>query len=223
MKALVGTADLSMFARWSSYVGIFLGCLIALALAQEPAGSPTTDAPVYKVGDTWTFLTPGSDGQPGATTIQTVKSVTETQTTIDASKNGGPPYEVDLNNQGDMLRSGVTTWDPEIGWLSFPMTVGKSWDHHDLKQTPSGIADITEIVKVEAYERVHVAAGTFDAYRIVVRGVYKQHVGGMAVPIQSTHWYAPSVKAIIKFEAGWTGFHHGSVETTELTAFSLAP
>jgi hypothetical protein len=41
------------------------------------------------------------------------------------------------------------------------------------------------------------------------------------VQIHSTYWYAPSVKAIVKSEAGWSG--SGSDETNDLTAFSLAP
>jgi hypothetical protein len=104
------------------------------------------------------------------------------------------------------------------------MMVGKSWDFHDLKRTTSGTADIAEVVKVVAFERVQVPAGTFDAYKIVIHGVYARHLGGgLAMQIHSTHWYAPSVKAIVKFEAGWTNYHISSSETTELTAFSLAP
>lgn len=225
MKTIVVTAYLSIFAKRYCYAAILPGCLTTLTVAQEPAAAPTADAPIYRAGDTWTFSTVKTDGQPGDTTVQTVTSVTENQTTIGASKNGGPSYEVDLNNQGDMFRSGGTTWEPSIGWLKFPMMVGKSWDFHDLKRTNSGIADIAEVVKVVAFERVPVRAGTFDAYKIVIHGVYTRHLGGgLAVQIHSTYWYAPSVKATVKFETGWTNYHNGNSETTvELTAFSLAP
>jgi hypothetical protein len=211
-----------MFANRYCCAALLLGCLIAPTVAQEPEGPPIAEAPIYRVGDTWTFSTANRDGQSGDTTVQTVTSVTENQTTIRASKNGGPSYEVDLNNQGDMFRSGHTTWEPAIGWLSFPMMVGKSWDFHDLKRTTSGTRDTDEVVKVVAFERVQTRAGTFDAYKITIRGVSAGHLGGgRAVQIHSTYWYAPSVKAIVKSEAGWSG--SGSDETNDLTAFSLAP
>lgn len=222
MKTIVMTAYPSMFTNLYRCAALLLGCLIAPTMAQEPAGPAAADAPIYRVGDTWTFLTANTDGQSSDTTVQTVTAVTEKQTTINASKNGGPSYEVDLNNQGDMLRSGHTTWEPAIGWLSFPMVVGKSWDFHDLKRSPSGTRDNDEVVKVVAFERVQVRAGTFDAYKITILGVSAAHLGGgRAVQIHSTYWYAPSVKAIVKSEAGWSG--SGGDETNELTAFSLAP
>jgi hypothetical protein len=224
MKAIIVSAYLSMFVRQSCYAAMLLGCLTRPIVAQEPAGPPTTGAPIYKVGDTWTFLSGKTDTNPGVTGVKTVVSVTENQTTIRASWNGHPSYEIDLNNQGDMFRSGDTTWEPAIGWLSFPMMVGKSWDFHDLKRTTSGIADIDEVVKVVAFERVRVPAGTFDAYKIVIHGVWARHLGGgLAVQIHSTYWYAPSVKAIVKSESGWTNYHIASDDITELAAFSLAP
>lgn len=222
MKTVAVTAHPSMFVCRYCCAALLLGSLVSPAVAQEPAGSPTADAPIYRVGDTWTFLTANTDGQSGDTTVQTVTSVTEKQTTISASKNGGPSYEVDLNNQGDIFRSGHTTWEPAIGWLSFPMMVGKSWDFHDLKRSPSGIRDTDEVVKVVAFERVQVRAGTFDAYKVTILGVSAGHLGGgRAVQIHSTYWYAPSVKAIVKSQAGWSG--SGSDEAIELIAFSLVP
>lgn len=224
MKTTVATAYLSMLSRRYCYAAMLLGCLPTPALAQEPAGTPTADAPIYRVGDTWTFLTGRSDGQPDDTTVKTVVSVAESQTTIRASTNGHSSYEIDLNNQGDMVRSGDITWEPAQGWLSFPMMVGKSWHFHDLKRTRAGTADIDEAVKVVSFERVQVRAGTFDAYKIEIHGVSTRHLGGgSAVQVHSTYWYAPSVKAIVKLESGWTNYHNGSDGTTELNAFSLAP
>jgi hypothetical protein len=222
MKTILVAAYQSRFVKRYCCAALLLGCLIAPTVAQEATDTPTADAPVYRVGDTWTFSTAETDSQSGDTTVMTVMSVTENQTTIRASKNGGPSYEVDLNNQGDMFRSGHTTWEPAIGWLSFPMMVGKSWDFHDLKRTGSETRDTDEVVKVVAFERVQVRAGTYDAYKIVIHGVSARHLGGgRAAQIHSTYWYAPSVRAIVKSEAGWSG--GGSDETNELTAVSLAP
>ncbi|WP_321781595.1 hypothetical protein [Paraburkholderia sp. J94] len=223
MNPNVPTARFPIRLHRYGHAAVLFASLITPISAQEPT-TPVADAPVYQVGDTWTFSTVKANGDPGDTTVQTVMAVSGNQTRIDASKNGEPPYEVDLNNQGDMFRSGDTTWEPSIGWLSFPMRVGKSWSFHDLKRTHSAIADIAEDVKVVAFERVLVRAGAFDAYKIVIRGVYAKHLGGgLAVQIHSTYWYAPSVKAIVKFETGWTNYHNGNSETTvEMTAFSLA-
>ena len=225
MKTIVVTPHLLMFARQSCYAALLLGCLTRLVAAQEPASTqstPTTVAPIYKVGDTWTFLWGKTDTKPGVAGVQTVVSVTEDQTTLSVSTSRGP-LEVDFNNQGDLIRKGSTAWEHSLGWLSFPMAVGKRWDSRHVTRYASGGIDASEHVEVVAFERVQVTAGSFDAYKIVIRGVSTPRLsGGSAVPFTATWWYAPSVKRVIKENNESYVYHHINIETGELAAFSLA-
>lgn len=227
MKAIALVQYLSIFARLSSYAALLAGCLTGPTSAQEPSSTPgaaTADAPVYKVGDTWTMLWGKTDTYPGVKGEQTVVSVTENRTTLSISINGGTPFEEDFNDQGDITRNGSMTFDPSFGRLSFPMMVGKSWNARLIQRTTSGTYDMSQRAEVVAFERVEVAAGSFDAYKIVLHGVSSIHLGGASVrPFRATYWYAPRAKRIVKSVSEWNVYHNGKVETAELAAFSLAP
>lgn len=218
METIVVPKYLSMFARQSCYAALLLGSMTGLVAAQESASPPTTDAPIYKVGDTWTFLWDKTDTKPGVIDVQTVVSVTDTQTTLSVSTSSGTQREEDFNNQGDIIRNGSTTWDPCLGWLNFPMTVGKSWDSRHVARYASGSTDTSEHVEVVAFERVQVAAGSFDADKIVIRGVSTGKLSH-----GSAWWYAPSVKRVIKGHTEAYGYNNERIDTSELAAFSLVP
>ena len=224
MRTIVVSTHLSTYSRRACCAAMVLGCLTIPAKAQESAGSPTAVAPVYKVGDTWIFLRGNGEAPPGEKLVQTVVSVTDDRTTFSDSINGGTPYEADCDNQGSSTRKGTSTYEPNIGWLRFPMTVGKSWDARYLLRYPGGSIDVIQHVEVVAFERVQVPAGSFDAYRLVVSGLRKSHVGGgRALHFSATYWYAPSVKLIFKTE--YKSYPYGGIDTStsELVAISLAP
>jgi hypothetical protein len=228
MKTHIATAYLSMHAWQSCYAAMLLGCLTSPLLAQEPAsapGTPTTAAPSYKVGDTWTYLWGRTDSKPGDLLVLTVVAVTETQTTMSSTWNGGPPKEVDYDNQGNLTRDGNgTTYEPSNGDLSFPMTVGKSWDFHNVRHFTGGTLDVSGHDKIVAFEQVQVPAGSFDAYKIESRGVNAKQLERLySAPFTYTYWYAPSVKRIIKSEFTLYLNHQAQTQTKELRAFSLAP
>jgi hypothetical protein len=227
MKAIVVKPHLSTFARVSCFWAILLGCLSTPIVAQEPTGTPgtpTANAPIYKIGDTWTMLWGKTDNYPGVKGEQTVVSVTDNQTTLSISINGGTPFEEDFNDQGDITRNGSMTFDPSFGRLSFPMMVGKNWDARLVQRTTSGTYDMSQRAEVVAFERVEVTAGSFDAYKIVLQGVSSIHLGGASVrPFRATYWYAPSAKRIVKSVSEWNVYQNRKVETAELAAFSLAP
>jgi hypothetical protein len=218
---------LSMIKHPFCYAALLLGCLPRLVAAEEPqvvSSTPTTAAPIYKVGDTWTMLFNKTDTQPGVTGVQTVVVVTDNQTTLSVSINGKTPITEDFNDQRDLVRKDDVTWEPSFGGLSFPMMVGKSWDSHHLKRYSSGSYDVNEHAEVVAFERVQVPAGSFDAYKIVLRSLGAPHVGGAAVvPFTATYWYAPSVKRIIKSDMKTTIYHRVQTENYELITFSLTP
>jgi hypothetical protein len=160
------------------------------------------------------------------TQVQTVVSVAENETRLSISTDGGAPIETALNDQGNTIRDDRSTYEPSKGWLSFPLTVGKSWDlrHVRLWRDSGYKAVMSEHVVVEAFERVQVSAGTFDAYRIALNGVTTSKLyGSQAVPSSATYWYAPSAKRIVKSTYTWHVVHHpAETSTSELTSFSLA-
>ena len=231
MRTLVVAAYLSMFVKRSCYAAMLLGCLTSPVMAQEPASAPTTPsapttaAPIYKVGDTWTLLWERADSKPGTPFVQTVVAVTEKQTTLSSSWNGAPSKEVDYDNQANMTRDGNgTTYEPSNGYLSFPMTVGKIWDFHHIRRFTSGTLDVSGHAEVVAFGRVQVPAGSFDAYKIESRGTNAKQLDRLySAPFSATYWYAPSVKKIIK--EVYTLYLNDQAEThnIELAAFKLAP
>lgn len=228
MKTRIATAYLSMLARQSCYAVLLLGYLTSPLVAQEPAsapGAPTTAAPNYKVGDTWTFIQRQTDSERGTPYVLTVVAVTGGQTTLSTSWNGGPPLEMDYDNQGNMTRDAHgTTYEPSNGGLSFPMTVGKSWDFHDVQHSTGGTLDARGHDEVVAFERVQVPAGSFDAFKIVSHGVNAiQRERLYSAPFAATYWYAPSVKKVIKSDFVLYLTHQERTQKNELKAFSLAP
>jgi hypothetical protein len=216
MKTPVVSLYLSMFAKRFCKAAIFLACLTTAAMAQETAGMPMADARIYRVGDRWTIMY-------GKTAIaETVVSVTEEQTTITESKNGGAPYEAVFDSQGCLTRSGNTTYEPSLGSLSFPMMVGKSWDSHWVVRNSSGSHENDAHMRVEAFERIEVAAGSFDAFKIAMRGISVWTQTGLSqAPWTATYWYAPSVKRVVKSE--YSQIRWGGSADFEMSAFSLAP
>lgn len=228
MKSIVVTAYLSKAVRQACNSLMLFGCLAVPVLAGEPAtpGSPTTAAPVYKVGDTWTFSVSTTNTNFGAATlhVESVVSVAENQTTLNVPSKSGPPLEIDLNSQGDVISDGGSTYDPAKGLLDFPLTVGKSWDIRHIRHWTSGWNQVVSAhATVEAFENVQVSAGSFDAYKIVVNGLNKGKLGGPASRFDITYWYAPSAKRIVKYVYQWTNYLHLENYTYELTAYSLVP
>jgi len=83
MKIHRATPYLSLLARHSCHAALLLGCLASPPGAKEPAsasGTPTADAPSYKVGDTWTLIWGRTDSSPGTPLVMTVVAVTQNAT-----------------------------------------------------------------------------------------------------------------------------------------------
>lgn len=225
VKTHIVTSYLSMLARQSCYVAISLGCLASPLKAQENASALTAAAPSYKVGDSWTIIQRRTDAERGTPYVLAVVAVTEHQTTLSSSWNGGPLIEIDLNNQGNMTRDAHgTTYEPSDEGLHFPMTVGQTWDFHHIQRFTGGTLDVSGSDEIVAFERVHVAAGSFEAFKIVSHGINaKQEVERLSsIPFTRTYWYAPIVKKVVKSD--YTLYLRPPFrQTSELSAFSLAP
>ncbi|MEM5332087.1 hypothetical protein VSR34_36995 [Paraburkholderia sp. JHI2823] len=156
----------------------------------------------------------------------TVVAVAQTQTTKSSSWNGAPQKEVHYDNQGNLTRDGNgTTYEPGNGTLSFPMTVGKSWNFHHVRRFTVGTIDVSGHDEIVAFDRVQVLAGSFDVDRIVSHGVNATQPGRLYdAPFTETCWYAPGVRKVIKSDYALYLDHQALLtRTPELSAFSLAP
>jgi hypothetical protein len=99
-----------------------------------------------------------------------------------------------LDDQGGV----VAKFTPFLPQLSFPMSVGRKWSgHYDGQEGRfkrwSGDMDC----EAAAFEPVHVAAGTVDAFRIECVTQVKV-MAFMKSTIRSTNWYAPSLGMVVK-------------------------
>ncbi|WP_321964884.1 hypothetical protein [Paraburkholderia sp. J7] len=189
------------------------------AQTQATTTAPVAPVPTYRVGDRWVLVY-------GKTAIEsTVTSVTDTQTTFAETRNWGEPYELAFDVQGNLLRSGDTSYEPCLCSLSFPMSVGKSWYARWTVRNPTGSHRSEASVSVEAFERVKVRAGEFDAFRLVMHGISTYQGGSLSrAPWDATFWYAPAVKRVVKSEAVFFVRYQGSkTEKFELYDYSLAP
>jgi hypothetical protein len=142
------------------------------------------------------------------------------------------PTTVEELRSGDLAQitgtaqfSGATVeYRPDNGALRFPLAVGKSWRHSYVRvirravpPTPPEEEMIIEAT-VKSYERITVPAGSFAAFRIesTIRSVTRDTLP----PLYETYWYAPAVKAVIKYQ-GETSPGRLRIEGDELAQYEL--
>ena len=197
--------------RTSFSIGLGLALLAGPALAQKTA------RPDVKVGDRWQFVRYYNVASATPNIFWQINSVTETE--IAGTENGEPlRMTPDLNviDSPERKQSNPKT-------LSFPLEVGKSWRYAtDWLFKPKGSRGSMMVdVEVVAHERIAVAAGEFEAFRLVSKG----QVSGTS-PINSqydavittTYWYAAAARAIVR---SVTHNPYLGAHTVELVAFQL--
>ena len=193
--------------------------VLALAIIASPALAQSADRPAVKVGDEWQF----AEYYIGAAAAET------------ESRLGGHLRHA-CRNRGHRER-GAADADPgpehrrvaaddnsDRRLLSFPLEVGKKWTFsNEFVQKDvdyKGRADIS--VTVVGREKVRVAAGEFDAFKLEAKG--KSGVDGASgagsIDVVRTYWYAPAARTIVKQET--RNPTRGS-ETIELVSYKLQP
>jgi hypothetical protein len=138
----------------------------------------TLDAPVIKEGDTWTYRNTVEKGPTGWTqTVDEIKVARATDSTIYYSqKQSGstqPTKElfsgIDWERVRDVNGKETVVNKP----LSFPLSVGKTWEVQYTEQHPSKTHKYEQMdnkFKVVGYESIEVPAGKFHALKIEVEG-----------------------------------------------------
>lgn len=84
----------------------------------------------------------------------------------------------------------TVTFDPPVG-PQYPLRVGRSWSakHRMTALSTGNVTDFEVSCNVEAYEKVTVRAGTFDAFKIGCTN---------SLGSQDTYWLSPNVQPFIK-------------------------
>jgi hypothetical protein len=111
--------------------------------------------------------------------------------------------------------------DTDRRLLSFPLDVDKQWNaedkfsEHESKTGSEGTSKIH--VNVTGYEKVRVGSGEFDAFKLKSMGDFSANNGtrSWVGTSQSTYWYAPGARAIVKIESS-TGSAQAGCELVKL-------
>lgn len=165
------------------------------AQAQDPA---QVDKPEPKVGDTriYAALEPISRVEQRTEEL-TVTEVTDSQIQItDKVSSVVATYDRDWA----LKQVGSRSYIPSIQALTFPMKVGKKWEHSN-SYAHERCGNTTSDLKSEVigWEDVTVPAGTFRALRIDSSGYWKNNCGSDRLAYK--FWYVPKVKWLVKSEA----------------------
>lgn len=178
--------------------GTMLASACAAALSAPPASyaGPIAEKPQYEVGDYW-GISHSTSGYLNAR----VERIEGDQMRICYTHSAGCDVYTSEANWIEWTGQPYTVpgqpWvgtkaEPYIGWLRFPLFVGKSWTQlYTLWFNFPTPAQRYLKVEVVAYEQVAVPAGTFWAFRL------EGSDSGYNI-YHRTYWYAPSVRWVVK-------------------------
>jgi hypothetical protein len=196
---------------------VFSVSVLALALLAGSALAQDADRPTVKVGDQWHFVIYFGTPSTVPNRAWVIKSITPAG--IEGTENGEPlMLTPDLN----VLES---PWlkDSNPRALSFPLEVGKQWRYTSdwvFKVKGSKGSSVVDVAVV-GHEKVRVPAGEFDAFKLVAKGIIRGVSGinsQIAGETNTTYWYAPAARAIVKSVS-----HNPyiGISTVELVEFHL--
>ncbi len=196
------------------HVGAALGaCIVAFAAVAQTVDAP----PAPTVGDKWTYRyhNKGDKREPYLYT-QEVKFSDGASAWLHGDSqepNARRPkyvWRVDVAKAAFVERfeldpaatngagKRVTDRQANDSWLQFPMAVGSKFKVKSNWDNGQGFDEYT--AEVQAFEKVKVEAGEFDAYRIKYSGYWNQRQGGnYSGRAEQTTWYAPAVKGSVKW------------------------
>ena len=211
-------ATVSAAARPRGAAAWALAALVA-ATPPTPASAQQAERPDVQVGDRWDFAVYYASPSTTPSRVWLVTAVTPAG--IAGTENGEP---LTLTREVNVVES-PRTRQSNGQLLAFPLAVGKRWrfDNDWLYKPKGSQGKAAGEVVVEAWERVTVPAGAFDAFRLTSR----EALSGTS-PVGSrydghatrTYWYAPAARAIVKM-VSHNPYLGGS--TDELVALALRP
>jgi hypothetical protein len=198
---------------------MILVSLMVLFVPISVFGQDKIEAPVWNVGDKWTFT--------AAPTMVVVKADESTYTV----KHITPKMEYLLiYDKSSLNRLYSLEGDKRMPYreankqaLDFPLSPGKTWKNtYSTSMTRGNIRLAEEYTFIESHtalgwEEVEVRAGKFKAIKIEVKYERLQEVKGQPKEGKVWVWYSPEAKNLIKRQIPkvfWTGYNDW-----ELTSF----
>jgi hypothetical protein len=122
-------------------------------------------------------------------------------------------YTPDLKLAGYNDAQQQTQFDPPVGYVDFPLSVGKKWKV-TYKSTSNATHSMAESkVEVVSYGPVQVPYGTINAFRILVHNTDREVKRANPVEI---YWYSPDIGYFVKHDTNKPIFE----DPFELTAVS---
>lgn len=183
---------------------------------------PQEGAPVWKVGDSWTYQVTGVSKGQHRQEIVGEEKVAGLNAYVMRSDESTMYIDRSLNLiQG--RKKGVTeyTYSPPRQDYDWPLAVGKSWRAKGKVKTGSSESNFARRVLVRGYGIVRVPAGEFEAFYILTTTT--SFIGPELKIGQEPRileiWYAPKVrhhvKRVVYTDKGWL--------IVELTSFNAGP
>lgn len=203
---------------------IILSCVI-LFLAPIVWAQEKCEAPVWNVGDRWTYRSPR--GETVTNTVIDVKEdlyfvrIGETEEIFAYNrKNMNVKFRIE-GSTGKRLEP-----NPQRKFLDFPVFVGKEWKDVVIahgggpaikEPVPKDAARYWVSFKVEGIEEISTHAGTFKTYRIY--SFQRSERSGRSGWL--LRWYCPEIKACVKSEIEESPFWHSWIRDLELISYEL--
>ena len=219
MKTNKAVLTLSVVA--ALWLALVLGCSFLKKGTMSPSssgGASSTGSKDYfplSVGDSWKYRSTTADGKQSEFTIKVLSEAKESGNTlylVETVSTFQPIHDwyskpsgwVLMHRQEYVKTGNKAEYQPTKQFLKNPLTSGDSWKW---KGTGMMGLEIDESNEVSGPETVSVAAGKFEAMKVMTKVVQ----GG--VPVTKTYWYAPGVGLVKSMT------DTGSVKsTTELIA-----
>ncbi|MES2412663.1 MAG: hypothetical protein V4614_02595 [Pseudomonadota bacterium] len=102
---------------------------------------------------------------------------------------------------------------PNDDWFQFPLAVGKKFNVREFGDRTTNEYK----AEVEAFEKIRVEAGEFEAFRIRYSGWWTRNDTGRSGRVERVMWYAPAAKQRIRAELkDWDGSRLWSNRIEEL-------
>ena len=203
--------------------------LVALILWPKHCAAQTDNPGPVRVGDRWSYdLKDTATGDLRQTFTLVVFEVNDKEiiarSTIKGAENR--PQTAIFNLNWGLIDNGVWQYRPNEISINQPLQVGKEWRYEvSAKNMRDGSAwNTTGVAKVVGQEKVTMAVGTFDTFRIEVKGRQVGAKDQRSFLTTQVFSYAPAVNRWVRrtFEARSDGRNRDSV-AEELISYSRRP
>mgnify|MGYP000908134359 CR=1 FL=1 len=175
----------------SIFAALFIIGFTSAGVMANEAQRPGVES--FTVGETWEWKEKRvADAEPNKALmesfdIRTVVLVDGEKKFVKQFSGGSKTEEIDK----------VDSKASEKPFRKWPLRVGAKWEYEENWTSSDGTTGYTkQDVEIVAFEKVKVPSGTYSAFKIVHRGMFKNARGSGVM--NDTFWYAPEVQADVK-------------------------